>query len=145
MKNLFKCRLKKLYCLLIQYFNNQKEVTMKKLICLVICIATFCSVYANTLNGGGELKAITQVVEGKTINLQLINLQQQKTFIALSSADEDITFYTKTIKQHNGFSENLNLTALPEGRYVITVQTKAKTIRQVIRVNEVGVLFSNFS
>lgn len=116
---------------------------MKKLISLALCLATCFAMYANTLNEG-NLKATTTVVESKTIHLQVVNLQQEKAYITLSDADDDVTFYAKTVKNHNGFTENINLAALPSGRYVIEVRTKAKTIKQVVRVNEYGVLFSDF-
>ena len=116
---------------------------MKRLICLVLCLATFCTIYANN-STDGVVQAKTKVVAAKTINLQLINLQQNKTVVHLMAIDKSETYYYKTIKEHNGFSQNLDLRELEAGRYILTVKTPTEVLKQVIRVTEDGVLHSDF-
>lgn len=110
---------------------------------LALVMACGLSIQAAIL-GNGVLKAKTQAVKEKVINLRIVNMQQQKVRIALTDVTEDLTFYKKHVKNHNGFAENLDLQSLPEGRYMITVTTKDQKWQQVIRVAQEKVFFSPF-
>lgn len=92
----------------------------------------------------GRMRVKTKVIAEKMINLRLVNLEQQKAKITLSSLDKVNTYYKESVQEHNGFAQNLDLSQVPEGKYLLTVKTKNQLLQQVLRVNEDSVYLSSF-
>lgn len=64
--------------------------------------------------------------------ITLANLEQVRTTVTLHALDDsNRKLYTDVITNHNGYSLNLNLDKLDEGRYVLSVK-KGDTLRKQV-------------
>ena len=84
----------------------------------------------------------TQAVEVKKVMVHLANLDEQPTQIMLMSTFGKV-YYKEVIRKHNGHRTLLDLTQLPEGRYILSARRKDETKSQVIRITEGRVLVSH--
>lgn len=89
-----------------------------------------------------ELIARTSVEGGKSVKVQLINLEKLHTTLSVQSLTGKETFYQKNIRKHNGFVTKLNLEDLPKGRYILKVEQADESLTQVILIDENGVRIS---
>lgn len=80
-----------------------------------------------------------ETVDQSHLFLHLANLQQETTTLTLQDFD-GTTYYRQTITEHNGYAVNINLEALPEGRYLLRVSQKGSQVDQVVLKGE-DVLF----
>lgn len=94
---------------------------------------------ASSDGGGTTLKS--KVVDNFSLHLQLINLEQEQTFIKLASLDGD-TFFQDFIARHNGYVQVLNLEDIPYGKYVLTIRQDDETITQVVVKTEDKLILS---
>jgi len=88
------------------------------------------------------INVYTKVVEAKKVVVQLTNLAEQPTLLTLRSTRGNV-YYKGTIRKHNGHRTLLDLSQLPEGRYILSVSQKGNEKSQVIRVTEGRVLLSD--
>ncbi|MEM8584113.1 MAG: hypothetical protein AAGF87_07590 [Bacteroidota bacterium] len=88
---------------------------------------------------------VTTEVDGMDLNLRLINLEQEDTFVNLSTIDGNEVFFTERITKHNGYAMALQLHELPDGKYLLTIK-KGDTVKNQVVVIEYGdILLSNIS
>ncbi len=78
------------------------------------------------------------------LSLRLANLEQDRTLVKLYDLDTKKTIFRQVVKDHNGFSINLSLEQLPEGRYVISVEKGDTLRRQVLRKTKTGIQCSDW-
>jgi hypothetical protein len=102
---------------------------------LVIASAVFYS--SPTLANTPPIEFILNVetVDQNHLILQLANLQQETTVISLQDFEGN-TYFRQTVTKHNGYAANINLEALPEGRYLLRINRKDSQIDQVVVKNE---------
>ena len=116
---------------------------MKKLICLLLVVTAIN--YGQSKNiEEGKLIAKTQSVQEDVIHLTLANLKGLHTRFALTNLNGKITYHSQWMKNKNGFSADLNVSDLADGKYLLTVKNNGTNLRQVIRIKEGLILFSQF-
>lgn len=82
---------------------------------------------------------------GECLNLQLANLQQQRTEVEITSLDHGTEHFRKVVTKHNGYRVALGLEDLTNGRYVVTV-TQGETVRKLIILKtDAGTMTSDWS
>lgn len=102
---------------------------------LAIASAVFyCTpVLANT--SPAKLLMKVEAVDQNTLLLHLANLQLETTVISIQDF-EGTTYFRQTVAKHNGYAANINLEALPEGRYLLRIDRKDGQIDQVLLKGE---------
>ncbi|MEM6397386.1 MAG: hypothetical protein AAF741_13645 [Bacteroidota bacterium] len=101
---------------------------------------------AHTLqDDGGDPMNMKTEVDGMDLNLRLTNLQQETTFVNLSTIDGDEVFFTERIAKHNGYAVGLQLDDLPDGRYLLTVKKGDTVKHQVVVIENGDLLLSDIS
>lgn len=93
----------------------------------------------------GNLQVHTKVVNENMIKVQLYNLQQARTSIELTDMTQRVTYFSAHISKHNGFSRILDLSDLPDGRYIIKVRSGDASMKQVMKIQDGQILLSEFS
>jgi hypothetical protein len=121
----------------------KKSLDMKKLICLLFVLTAINYGQSNTLDEG-KLIAKTKVVKQDVIHFTLANLKGLRTNFTLTNLDEKTIYYSKGIKNRNGFSTNLNVSDLEDGKYLLNIKNGDTKLRQVIRIKDGLILFSRF-
>jgi hypothetical protein len=94
---------------------------MKRLFCLLFVLAAINYGQSNNIEPG-KLIAKTKLVQEDVINIRLANLHGMRTRFALTYLDEDTTYYSQWMEGRNGFSANLNLDELADGKYLLSVK-----------------------
>lgn len=100
--------------------------------------------YAHAAPPGGEILWKVVAKEGKVLKVNLANLQQVKTVVQLKDL-KGSSYFTRVVRNHNGFLRLLNLSQLPEGKYVLSVSQSDEVISQVVVVDEDGLKLSAIS
>jgi len=116
---------------------------MKRFLLLALLIVYFLPTQAS-VPLTADLIAKTQLVKKDVINISLANLQQKSTHIELANMDSDVIYHSKYLKKRNGFSQNLNLKELKDGRYLLSIRNDGKVFKQVIVIKDDLILFSKF-
>ncbi len=116
---------------------------MKRLILLAFLLPYFMPTQASVPVTAG-LIAKTKLVKKDVINISLANLQQKSTYIQLTDMDSDLIYHSRYLNKKNGFSQNLNLKELQDGRYLLSVRNNGKVFKQVIVIDGDLILFSRF-
>lgn len=78
------------------------------------------------------------------LEVLIANLEQEKTTITFVNLDNGQEIFTDRIRNHNGYSYNLNFDRLEFGRYLLKVKKGDTVRRQVILKAETGVLCSDW-
>ncbi|MEO0339578.1 MAG: hypothetical protein AAF242_10225 [Bacteroidota bacterium] len=105
-----------------------------RFLALVVTLALTLPTLSMANNAPGKLQFRTKV-EGKKVKVHLANLQKMATTVSLESLDGEKRFYRGAIKDHNGYSSQLHLDKLPNGRYALTVDNNGKSYSKVIKVD----------
>ncbi len=93
---------------------------------------------------GNEPLIVRSQMSESGLELIVANLEQAFTTVTMENLDTKESVFFDRIKNHNGYSYNFQLDALPKGRYLLKV-TKDKTIRQqVIVIGKNGVMCSDW-
>ena len=119
---------------------------MKKLLFALFAVALF--VYSpSTVNALDNLPLIakTKVVEGKTIQLNLANLQKVYTRVEVTNFDQSTLYFEDNIRKHNGYINRINLEQLRDGIYHLTVRNNKKTYKQVVKIRDGKIYLSQFT
>lgn len=106
---------------------------------LAIASAVFYCTPALANTPPAKLLLKVETVDHNHLVLHLANLLQETTEVSIQNF-EGTTYFRQTITDHNGYAANLNLEALPEGRYLLRVNSKDSQIDQVLVKGE-GTLF----
>lgn len=117
---------------------------MKTLFLSAILLSSFVSVPLETGNPSNpEEPLIVRSQAGITgLEVILANLEQEATKISLTDLDKDEVYFSEVIRKHNGYSMNLQLDKLPEGRYLLSVKKGEALRRQVLLKTEAGLMCS---
>lgn len=118
-----------------------KRITKLFLLLSLTMATTFAM--ANTVlpEATGKVIIRTKTVGEKAVRVHLANLQQSVTVVKLENIAGD-EFFKEVVKNHNGYAADLNLNAVPEGRYVLKVTQDGEEWAQVIRVDNNGIYLS---
>ena len=95
---------------------------------LCTCVPALAGISADPL-----ITSTTVTAEG--VSLTLANLEQERTVVLITHYKSGEQYHRETIKRHNGFSARFDLSALADGRYVITVE-KGNTVRKQVILKE---------
>ncbi len=108
---------------------------------LLLCLTQVQA--ANTIpsTDGGFLMSLTETGENLLV-LRMANLQQVGTSVSLHDLDGNV-YFREYIKDHNGYSMKVDISAVPEGRYIMRVQQKGVNKTQVIYKSEDQLLISH--
>lgn len=121
-----------------------KYLSLVLAVCLSVSLAT--PVSATTSDVDPEFTLYVKAVKERTVEVALLNLQKEKTDITIQSLDGKRTFYSNTIKQHNGFRKRLNFRNLDYGKYLLVVEQNGEKRTQVIVLDDKnGMLLSDIS
>jgi hypothetical protein len=93
---------------------------------------------------GTVLVKSSVVDQDQAIRLQLANLQGEKTFVRLTDLDGG-TYFTCTVKDHNGYLVKLNMTDVEEGRYILQVSQADETYQQVVYYRDGEIVLSQLA
>lgn len=107
---------------------------------MVLVSLTFLA-QANTTPVAGKV-IVKAETEGKTLTLQLANLQQLSTKVTITSLDGDTSYHANWIEDHNGYTQSIDLENLPEGRYKLTVKNDGESYVKVVKVESDRLLLS---
>lgn len=102
---------------------------------LAIASAVFYCTPALANTPPAKLLLKVETVDQNHLKLHLANLLQETTVISIQDF-EGTTYFRQTITDHNGYAANINLEALPEGRYLLRVTQKDNQIDQVVLKGE---------
>lgn len=102
---------------------------------LALCLSISITTHAAT-NPTKNLRATVTTTATKTLEVTLVNLQQQRTNIMIQSIDGTVVYFKDIVKKHNGYRKKLNLTDLKAGRYLLIVENSDEKLQQVILVKE---------
>lgn len=78
----------------------------------------------------------------ESIQLVLANLQGVTTTVQLSSLDTKEVMLDEQVRKHNGFSYDLKLEELAQGRYILKVTKGDEMRQQVILISDAGIFLS---
>jgi hypothetical protein len=102
-------------------------------LCLLFCLST-TNAFANPLpEDPQEPLIVRSYLATGGLEVTLANLEKTRTTLKLEDLDRDKVVYSHMVRNRNGYSYNLNLDKLPEGRYLLSV-TKNNTVRQQVLV-----------
>ncbi len=117
---------------------------MKTLIFAAVLLSSFVSVPLESGNHSNPDEPL--IVRSQTgitgLEVILANLEQEVTKISLTDLDKDEEYFSETIRKHNGYSMNLKLDNLPEGRYLLSVKKGETLRRQVLLKSADGLMCS---
>lgn len=117
---------------------------MKNLIYATILLSSFVSIPADaaSIPFPDEPMIVRSQVGVMGLEVIIANLEQAITRVSLTNLDTDVQHFSDVVRKHNGYSWNLNLDKLPEGRYLLAVK-KGDTVRQqVLLKTAAGVMCS---
>ena len=89
-----------------------------------------------------DLLVKTKQVDSRSFRLTLANLQQENTRIILENLSGSSTYFSRFVRNHNGYSTLLNLSKLPDGKYALKVSQNNETLTLVIAIKGDQLLFS---
>lgn len=117
---------------------------MKSLIYAAILLSSFVSVPAEAAmaTNPDEPMIVRSQVGITGLEVTLANLQQEVTKVTLTNLDENVSHFSDVVRKHNGYSWNLKLDKLPEGRYLLAVKKGDVTRKQVLLKTATGVMCS---
>ena len=92
-----------------------------------------------------NLQARTKVIENTKVQVQLYNLQEQRTTFEITDMEEEVSYYKTTISKHNGFAKILDVSELSDGRYLLKVDNGTTTLKEIMKVDDKRILLSGFS
>ncbi len=95
------------------------------------------------INDGERVIFDIKSVEGKSFVIKLANLEKQRTNVIIDDLSEPNTLFYKRLKNHNGFSQRINMDDLDDGRYKITVQRGDEKWIKVLRIENDQLMFSD--
>jgi hypothetical protein len=98
---------------------------------LAIASAVFYCTPALANTPPAKLLLKVETVDQNHLTLHLANLQMETTVLSIQDF-EGTTYFRQTINDHNGYAANINLEALPEGRYLLHITGKDSQIVQVV-------------
>lgn len=111
---------------------------------LLLSFAISLPVSASPIPTEKDVTLRVKSVSEMTLEVALINLQQERTSITLQDLNGYETFFSEVVKNHNGYRKHLNLEELRAGRYILTVEHNGKKLQQVIVINEdLGIMLSD--
>ena len=116
---------------------------MKNLFCLIALTFVFASTNVNANTPAFSVK--TKLIAANTINLTLFNLDNNYTRIQISDLNDKEVYYSEFVKNRNGFSKNLNIENLKNGKYLLKIRSNGEVKNQVIKIKNGLVLMSKFS
>lgn len=114
---------------------------MFKSIILSIC----CTCFAATLFAAPQANdplIVRTTSNTESVQLLLANLEGVTTNIELTSLDTKAVLLDEQIRKHNGFSYDLQLDELAQGRYLLKVTKGDEVRQQVILISEAGIFLS---
>lgn len=102
---------------------------------LALCLCVSIAARAES-NPTIDVKATVVSVETKKVDVTLINLQKQTTYISIQSVDGSEIYFQEAIKKHNGYRKRLDLSELKAGKYLLVVENDQTKLQQVIVLKE---------
>ena len=118
---------------------------MRNLLSLAFCICGL-GLSAATLPAGEDGPTVRSTTDGHQLTLRLYNLEQKTAEVEITPLTNGTdVLYAEQVKAHNGFAQQINLSELPNGRYLLTVKHEEQTYRQVVRVTPAGVIVSQWN
>ena len=109
---------------------------------LVLALLFTCGPALSFANATDPLVTRTQV-EDFRLDLQLANLQGQRTLVSLKNLDGGSVYYTR-VREHNGYALTLDLSKLPAGRYLLKVKQDEVLRQQVVVKSAAGLYCSDW-
>ena len=88
-----------------------------------------------------NLKVRSEVKAEKQIKVLLVNMMKVPTKVTITSMEGERILY-EMVRDHNGYSFDIDLSQLPNGRYLLEVSQKDEERSQVIRIDNGKVLLS---
>ncbi len=116
---------------------------MKRLLYALALAAFFLPAMAGADPVDGPLVR-TEQVDDKAFLVQLVNLQQKKTFLRIAELNGP-TLFAKSVKAHNGYRQKFDFSRMEPGRYLFTVSHEGKDYHVVVYLNEERLLLSDIS
>lgn len=117
----------------------------------LICLAALCFTLSTLPTLGADAPADeiekvlvrTNVVDDYALQLRLANLQQEVTRVEIKHMTRKIAYFTDVIRNHNGYAAQIDLSDLPQGRYLLEISQQNESRKVVLRVNEHGLFVSD--
>ncbi len=114
------------------------------MVALALCLSFSTAIFATTPPNPNKVKVSITVVDKKTVELRLVNLQKLRTDISIQSLDGATTYFQNVVTKHNGYRAKLNLNELKAGKYLLVVKNGSEKRQQVIVIDEEkGMLLSS--
>ncbi|MBT8190029.1 MAG: hypothetical protein KJO29_06340 [Bacteroidia bacterium] len=113
---------------------------MKKQFILIATMLLTISFNAHSNSVDRMIVKIKKAESDKTLNVQLANLENEKTVLNLYD-EKGIGWFSKTVKNKNGFAAEINLNGLPDGDYILAVKKNSSVHIQAISLEEEGITF----
>jgi len=119
---------------------------METLIYAAIILSSFVSVPAEipAPSNPNEPLIVRSYTGATGLEVKLANLEQEVTKISLTNLDQDKLYFSDVVRKHNGYSWNINLDQLPEGRYLLSVDKGDTLRRQVLLKTATGLMCSDW-
>lgn len=113
-------------------------------LCLLFCLSSVNAYGHTATDDPNEPLIVRSQLATGGLEIILANLQKARTTLKLADLDRDRLVYEDVVRNHNGYSYNLNLDKLPKGRYLLSV-TKGNAVRQqVLVIADHGVMCSEW-
>ena len=113
-------------------------------LCLLFCLVS-TNAFANTsVEDPQEPLIVRSYLVTDGLEITLANLQKTRTTVKLENLDLDKLVYSDIVRNHNGYSYNLNLNNLPNGRYLLSVTKNNAVRQQVLVIADHGVMCSDW-
>lgn len=127
------------------FFNPVNQNQMKNLILTTLAFLFLMAAptMAAETTVGEPLIVRSHIAEGG-LEVIIANLEKETALVTLTSLQTDRELFSDRIRNHNGYSYNINLDDLHHGRYILSVKKGDVTRKQVILVNSKGVLCSQW-
>ncbi len=115
---------------------------MKKQMLMFLLVAVLSGLhasisYANTPDRPEVVAHINGASEGKSVSLVLSNLDKKMVEIVLMDRQQEV-LYSEEVSGEIAYAKRMDLTQLPDGDYMLTIDHPAVTIEQAIRLSNNG-------
>jgi hypothetical protein len=107
-------------------------------VAMILCAA---ALFARPAAASSPMIArFTPAESAKTIDVQLANLQQQRTHVAIQDVQGKLWF-SEYVDREDGYAKKLSLTGMPDGAYICFVQNKSGRFTQAFRLDAAALVF----
>ena len=87
----------------------------------------------------------SEMTRETVVNVRLFNLQELTTTMRITDLDGKVSYFQEIIRQHNGFTQNIDMDKMADGRYLLQIEQGDSVKQQVIVISDRQVMLSDIA